>query len=163
MKTMFTLLATLLVALLLGAPAYADPYGTLTIGGDQRQIEDILGTSSIHELEVRGAFGYQFENWRGEIEYTYLPSRKGDRDDALIAMALYDFSEIGGFTPFLGIGAGVALEGIDIEGGLGQFSAGLSYPVTDNISAVTAYHYRVNLDGFEEDGQAVVFGARMAF
>lgn len=152
------------LALLFAIPAYAgDWYGSLSTGGDQREIEDIIGSSSIHELEFRGALGYQFENWRGEIEYTYLPSQEFDRDDSLIVMGYYDFDNVGAVKPFIGLGAGVALHGIDIEGGLAQVATGVSYDLSEHITGTLTYSYRVEIDGFDEAGQAVLVGMRVAF
>jgi len=150
------------IALLFATPAFAGEwYGSLSAGGDQREIEDIIGNNTA--LEIRGSIGQQFDGWRGEVEYTYLMSQKFNRDDALIFMGYKDFGETMGATPFVGLGAGVMLQGIDIEGGVGQFAAGLAYPVTENIDMTLTYAYRFELEGFDEAGQAVLIGARFAF
>ena len=163
MRDWFLTPLVILAALLFATPASAEGwYGSLSAGGDPREIEDIIGTSSIHELEFRGAFGHQFESAHVEIEYTYLPSQEFDRDDSLIVMGYYDFGD-SALKPFVGAGAGVALHGIDVEGGLGQLATGVSYGFTESVSATLTYSYRFELEGFDEAGQAVLVGMRFGF
>lgn len=165
MKSLFPIMAALAGFLFL-SPAHADPlYVSLGLGGDPTEIEDILGTSSITGLEIRGAVGWQFEavNVRGEIQYTYLPSQKFDRDDSLFLMGYYDFGETLGATPFIGVGAGVALQGIDVEGGLGQVAAGVSYPFTESVSGTATCYYQVNINDFDNDSTSCTVGARFSF
>lgn len=163
MKLRNLLLPIFAVLAMLAGPAHADPYISFGFGGDPREPEDILGTSSTHELEIRAAFGYQFDGWRGEVEYTYLPSQKFDRDDSLIVMGYYDFGETLGATPFIGIGAGVALQGIDVEGGLAQAAIGFSVPFTDSVAGTATCFYQVNINDFDKDSQSCTVGARFSF
>ena len=161
---MRSIIASLFALAFLATPAHAsDWYGALSAGGDVREVEDIIGTASITALEVRGAVGYEFaEDWRGELEYTYLPSQKFDRDDALIAMVYRDFGD-SAFTPFFGIGAGVMLQGIEVEGGVGQIAGGVAYEITDRFDVTMTYAYRFDLEGFDEAGQAALIGFRVGF
>ena len=163
MKLRNLLLPIIAVLAMFAGTAHADPYISFGFGGDPREPEDILGTSSTHELEIRAAFGNQFDGWRGEIEYTYLPSQKFDRDDSLIARGCYDFGGTLGMTPFACVGGGVALQGIDVEGALAEIAAGVSYPFTESVSGTATCFYQVNVNDFDDDSTSCTVGARFSF
>ena len=148
-----------LFALLFITPAFAsDWYASASIGGDAREVQDFIGLGT----EIRGAVGYEFEPYRTELEYTYLPSQKYDRDDSLIFMVYRDFGD-SAFVPFLGVGAGVMLQGIAVEGGVGQAAAGVAYEITDNFDATLTYALRIDSGGLREVDHAALFGFRVGF
>ena len=166
----------IVAALLALPPAIAaaegiDVYLDIAGGANFLEDSDISGTGLDTEADfdagfaVKAAIGNALSSgWRFEAEVAY---RQNDADDvggsgaggdvsawSLMGNALYDFKTGGRFTPYIGVGAGVA--GIDwnnvtpVGGGsvddndtvfAYQGIAGVAYTVNDNVKLTLDYRY----------------------
>jgi len=95
---------------------------------------------------VGGAIGYDYGGpWRSELEFTYRSGRltsigglRGNKSDyastSIMVNGLYNFDQVSGFTPYVGLGVGLTREiDFDLKGGLeanrGQFQRSSSFAV----------------------------------
>ena len=135
--------------------------------------------------------GYDFgNNIRTELDFGY---RRYSMDElggvkvggrmtsyALTANVFYDFNNSTAITPFIGVGAGIARNKLEIRDVAGKESdtstkfamlgtAGISYDITDNVKASLAYRYFTSLNQDFNDAQydlishEILFGLRYEF
>ncbi|HZH28085.1 MAG TPA: outer membrane beta-barrel protein [Azospirillaceae bacterium] len=194
MRLRTTLLATCAVALLSTA-AQAQVQQGFYIGGATglNLLQDIDGELGIVgspqrldlDLDSRlgwalvGQVGYALGNgMRFEVEPGFRHnSVEGGRvrTYSLMANALYDFNTGTAFTPYVGVGVGVARVGLDVSGAAGatrgeidgpdnafayQGILGVGYALTRNLTLDLSYRY-FGTAGTDHEGDAVVGGTRV--
>lgn len=205
-----TILIAASVTAFLAADALAqDTYvsGQVGLRAVENTSGDVTGSKLDAELGnglyLSGALGQHWGNWRGELGISnrggQLDALLGDGVDlgasgdgltstALMANVFYDFTSEGSFTPYVGVGIGMARVTADFQGAGGvidgsdssmafQAIGGVSLSLSDNMSlfADMRYFKATSTDftltaplgssdvSFDYDGYTLGAGIRMRF
>lgn len=92
------------------------------------------------EADLGAQFGYRFNNWRLEEGYNYYFS---NNVNALMTNAYYDFRNSSKFTPYVGLGIGMASfsnDASDINFAY-QANLGVDYQLKPNLTLGVNYRY----------------------